>query len=349
MQFSQLLKLVLIFQFLVLTACEDIPTVSILDETDEFEQSASDFNNKIDILWVVDNSGSMANLQANVANNFSSFISRFKEKSFDFQMAVTTTEAWREHYGNQYCAQQDNISNYRSDSGVTILDTNTPDLEQAFLTNIKQGTSGCGDERALSSMISALTNSENGNLDFPRNGAYLAVIIVSDEDDFSHDGGDYLWNDYDYSGLTPVEDFVDAMDVITSSTASRRLYNVSTIGIFDEQCKSDNTPDGQIALRVGELSDLTDGIKASVCAENFAENLELIGEKIVILSSQFYLSREPVLESIEVIVNDEIVAQSSENGWQYISESNSIQFYGNAIPVQGASIQINFDPVALKN
>ncbi|MEC9283889.1 MAG: hypothetical protein VX642_14340 [Bdellovibrionota bacterium] len=349
MQLSRLFKLFLIFQIVVLTACEDIPTVSILDETDEFEQSSSNFENKIDILWVIDNSGSMANLQANVANNFSSFITRFKEKSFDFQMAVTTTEAWREYYGNQYCGQQSNISNYRSNSGVTILDANTLNLEQAFLTNIQQGTAGCGDERALSSMVTALTNTENSNLDFPRSGAYLAVIVVSDEDDFSHDGGDYLWNDYNYAGLTPVQDFVDAMDVITGSTNSRRLYNVSTIGIFDEQCKDDNTPDGQIALRVGELSDLTDGIKASVCANNFAENLELIGEKIVILSSQFYLSREPVIESIEVIVDGSLVSQSIENGWQYIAESNSIQFYGDAIPIQGASIQINFDPVALKN
>ena len=349
MQLNRLLKLFLIFQIVVLTACEDIPTVSILDETDEFEQSSSNFENKIDILWVVDNSGSMANLQANVASNFSSFITRFKEKSFDFQMAVTTTEAWREHKGNQYCAQQNNISRYRSNSGVSILTSNTPDLEDAFLSNITQGTSGCGDERALSSMIAALTNTDNSNLDFPRDGAYLAVIVVSDEDDFSHDGGDYLWNDYDYEGLTPVQDFVDAMDVITGSSSARRLYNVSTIGIFDDQCRDDNTPDGQIAVRVGELSDLTDGIKASVCADNFAENLEIIGEKIVILSSQFYLSREPVIESIQVIVDGTTVAQSSEDGWQYIAESNSIQFYGNAIPVQGANIQINFDPVALKN
>ena len=37
------------------------------------------------------------------------------------------------------------------------------------------------------------------------------------------------------------------------------------------------------------------------------------------------------------------------NGWEYVSESNSIVFNGSAVPAQGASILVDFDPVSLIN
>lgn len=52
------------------------------------------------------------------------------------------------------------------------------------MANVKLGTSGSGDERALSSFEKTLINPLNSN--FHRPDAFLAIIIVSDEDDFSH-------------------------------------------------------------------------------------------------------------------------------------------------------------------
>ncbi|MFW1373635.1 hypothetical protein ACEV99_23340, partial [Vibrio parahaemolyticus] len=59
------------------------------------------------------------------------------------------------------------------------------DLVTTFVTNAYQGDQGSGDERAFRSMQLALDDSQNAG--FHRHDAYLAVIILSDEDDFSGD------------------------------------------------------------------------------------------------------------------------------------------------------------------
>src|SRR5690606_10745933 len=79
---------------LTLGACADKSAdISILSDTDTFYQSAS-VNNKIDIVWMVDSSGSMQPYQQNLADNFSSFISDFVTKGYDYNMAVAGTDAW---------------------------------------------------------------------------------------------------------------------------------------------------------------------------------------------------------------------------------------------------------------
>jgi hypothetical protein len=345
------IKILLVFSLLFQVACEEVATVSILEETDVFEQNTSSFDNKIDILWVVDNSGSMANLQANVAANFESFISQFAGKNYDFQMAVTTTDAWLESKGNNYqnCGQTTGISAYRANSGYAILTPNTPNLADAFIDNISQGVEGCGDERAFSSMIEALGNPDNIQLGFPRADAFLAVIIVSDEDDFSHDDGEPLFNDHNDPRIHDVSLYDEALQIITGSNSSRRTYNVSSIAIFDQACVEENDPWGVLATRYESLVDTTDGVKASVCANDFSSNLEEIQQKIVVLSTQFFLSREPIEESIVVMVDSEEIQNDPNNGWTYNKDANSIMFHGEAVPNQGADIEITFDPVALKN
>lgn len=344
---SNYFKATLMIPFLVLTACKEDPTFSILEETDK---KVSIFNNKVDILWVIDNSGSMANLQTNVANNFSAFVSQLVDKGYDFQMAVTTTEAWNANKENVYanCKIDATATKYKDDSGIAIITPDTPNIEAAFIDNIKQGTSGCGDERAFDSMMMALNDSDNQALGFPRANTFLAVIIVSDEDDFSHDGGTYLENNYNHPDIHPVSLYVNALDNFTGTSGATRRYNVSAISINDDACLAANDPWGLIGIRMGALVDATNGVKGNVCASNFSDNLIEIQEQIISLSTQQYLSRVPHEDTIKVYVNGVEVAESDVNGWQYNSESNSIMFFGDAKPEQGALIDIVFDPVELK-
>src|SRR4051812_43560648 len=77
-----------------LGACANPAAFNLDSDTASFQQNAEKVNNKIDILWVVDNSGSMDPFQKNLATNFSSFITNFQQKGFDFQMAVTASDAY---------------------------------------------------------------------------------------------------------------------------------------------------------------------------------------------------------------------------------------------------------------
>ena len=58
----------------------------------KFETSVSK-QTKMDILWVVDNSGSMCQEQKVLRDNFDAFIDVLKDTSLDFHLAVTTTHA----------------------------------------------------------------------------------------------------------------------------------------------------------------------------------------------------------------------------------------------------------------
>ena len=122
-----------------------------IEEADKLEE----INTKIDILFVVDNSGSMFSSQQDLANSFGDFIDDFQTKGYDFRIAVITTEAWGENFwGGGFWEGSD--ASFRSDAGSAILTPETPNLETAFLQNIMQGTTGYGDERAFQSIEFAL-------------------------------------------------------------------------------------------------------------------------------------------------------------------------------------------------
>lgn len=90
----------------------DESSFSILPDSDVFQQSTSNLNNKIDIVWMVDGSGTMANHQTNLANNFNAFISGFVSKGFDFNMVVASTDAWlrERNYNGGTCSPNPNPS-----------------------------------------------------------------------------------------------------------------------------------------------------------------------------------------------------------------------------------------------
>lgn len=358
---------------LLLTACgQGSSSYSILSASNSFQQAAQPVNNKIDVLWVIDNSGSMASSQQNLANNFPSFINGFKQKNFDFQIAVTTTDAflsesplWDQFYNDFpdfYDGEAMNIHSefrdgYGSDhSGVRVITPDTANLNDVFFTNVMQGINGYGDERAIESFRAALQNPLNSG--FVRDGGYLAVILVTDEDDFSYNGTDYL--EYlenepgfpDSPELTPLSDYTDFLDQITGSNGATRRYSVNTIAINDQACLNKIGGNSQkIGKRVEELADLTGGTKADICGD-FADQLKLLSDNIIKLSTQFYLQRLPVEDTIKVSVNGQSIPEASKNpdgngGWAYNAEANSVVFSGDYVPPQGAVINVTFDPQSL--
>lgn len=333
-----------------LIACEKhASSFSLLPDQTNYVQSGETVSRKIDILWVIDNSGSMKSSQDNLAANFKSFITRLKSLNYDFHMAVTTTDTFMAKWANKpQLARVRDGSKTAGHSGVFVMDQNTPDLEQVFITNITQGTAGYGDERAFSSFREALQS--NLNADFRRQDAFLAVIIVSDEDDFSAETGSYLYQDYDSPLMHPITDYVTYLDSLTGNQGTRN-FNVSAIAAYDQACLDKlnaEIPGRILGRRYAELVDATGGVKGSIC-DNFGDSLSVISDTIIELSSTFVLSRVPIEETIRVIVNGVSVPKDESNGWSYNAAENSVTFHGSAVPAQGSNIIIDFDPVTIKN
>lgn len=68
-------------------------SISVLPSIDEFQQNTN-ADVKIDILFVVDDSGSMKPEQQALYNEFGKFINFFYDKGFDFRIAVAKTSAY---------------------------------------------------------------------------------------------------------------------------------------------------------------------------------------------------------------------------------------------------------------
>ncbi len=158
---------------------------------------------KVDILWVVDSSGSMAPKQARLAASFNGFINQLVTATppIDFHIAVVTTDTddpavrgalrpW-----NLAPRSGDYIACLPQMAGGTLCNTSatvggsTSTAALAFNQMSLVGTNGSAQERGLLAVYLALTNPANLSTPtaekFIRSDAALYVIVVSDEDDSS--------------------------------------------------------------------------------------------------------------------------------------------------------------------
>lgn len=342
-------KLGLILSGLLITsACnKSADSFSLLGASSNFKASSSFTQKKIDILWVIDNSGSMASSQAALAANFNSFIASFSAKNYDFHMGVTTTDAYLAyHYNNN------NLSKLKdgagaSHSGVFVMDRDTPNLSNVFITNVTQGISGSGDERAYSSFQHTLSNPLNAG--FRRPGSILAIIIVSDEDDFSH----YDWangissyffvGSYNHPSMFSIDYYVNYLDGLTGSTATLKNYSVNTISVNTTACA---TALGRAqSVRYQELAAATGGVSSSIC-DDFDATLDHISTEVIAQASIFQLDRVPVTGTIQVLVNGTQIPENAVNGWTYDAINNTIELHGTSQPSEGDDIQVNFEPTS---
>lgn len=377
-------------------------TFSVLSDSEVYEQSKSTAAPKIDILWVIDGSGTMANHQENLGTNFGNFINKFVSKNIDFRMAITSTDAWvrEKDYNAGGCSANPNSTHnpnqiytssadchitvatygqltqfrdgdiYGTDGGGTGSSTHsgqflisslmTPtDITSLFTLNAKVGTRGDGTrESGFASVRAVLRRNEDGTIgysgethtqlaDFKREGVFLAVIFVSDEDDQSkkQNGTSYAdVNEY-------VSSFKGFMDAYTESVEGNRKYNISSIVVPDiNNCSYGLHGEARQGDKYVAISNATDGIAASICSNNFSSALQTISDQIVTLATRFQLMREPVEGSITVKVGGQSVPNSSKNGWVFVKDNGYyfVEFHGTAVPEAGAQIQIDFDPVNLQ-
>lgn len=164
-------------------------------------------NRDIDILFVIDNSGSMAEEQASLVANFENFINVLNNIEGglpNVHIGVVSTNigagtgiAGCENGGdngalqvaprNGACSVPTNnyIEDLLDDDGMTRNKNYSGELTETFSCIAALGVSGCGFEQPLEAMRKALNGSNPANEGFLRDSAFLAVIIISDEDDCS--------------------------------------------------------------------------------------------------------------------------------------------------------------------
>lgn len=124
---------------------------------------------QVDVVFIMDNSGSMQPIQDSLDTRFGDFFQRANAEGTDWRMGVATTDMEDERHRGRF-------------QGPGVF-TPGPQAEGDWSEAVNRGTDGSGTEQGLAASVAALDREVNRN--FHRDAADLAVVVVSDEDDQS--------------------------------------------------------------------------------------------------------------------------------------------------------------------
>ena len=275
-----------------------------LDLIDDFEQ---DEVTSADILFVIDNSGSMGVWQTALTDNFNSFIGVFAVTGVDYQIGVITTDD-------------------ETFQGPILSDT-TPDLETEFTDQAIAGTYGSSMEKGLHyAELATLSGGDAApGSDFLRTDAKFIIIFVSDEKDWSSK------TDLEYATHFKSLKATDSMAVTHA-----------VVGDAPSGCDSPTSTWARADYGEGyiEVSDLMGGEFVSLCAVDWGAELEGLAHDSI-LNRSFELTDIPYEETIVVEVDG-----SEVTGWTYNDIENSVDFMGSYVPTSGTEIEISYSVLA---
>ncbi len=188
-----------------LSSCVDREVTTLIASPDSVEVKSipATTNRELDILFVIDNSGSMTQEHMALVRDFPRMLAHlavFDGGLPDIHIGVVTPDLGTAPYPRANCdggggdggrlhggacaalGGNSFLSDVRDASGGRVRNY-TGSLEAAFSCMANVGTTGCGFEQHLAAMEKALTPTINPG--FIRPDAVLAVVIIADEDDCS--------------------------------------------------------------------------------------------------------------------------------------------------------------------
>ncbi len=280
--------------------------------SDRFIQEAA----PVDVLWVIDNSGSMGQEQARVAAAIASFFSWFTTLNLDYQMGVITTDVVNPIYSGRLVGAP----------AFIVPTTINPELELAEA--IAVGTEDMGDESGLAAVELALSepvlSAENAG--FLRPEANLAIIFLSDEPEFS------------------AADSAHYIAFLETLKAEREDILVSAI-VGDQTTGCSNTcdelpQDAQPGDKYLDVVAAFTGVFGSICTCDLEPTLDQIGLETTRYVRSFRLTSVPTdPTAIAVYVDGELSVD-----WTWIEASNEIVF--TMPPINGSEVVVRY-PTAL--
>lgn len=311
-----------------------VPTTSLRDV--HYNNTVTSPSNKLDIVLIVDDSNSMLADNQKLGAKLADFVTRLQSSSINWQMCVGLTRA------NSQGVWGASVywTNYTPAAGVPqyILKAGTPNLSTIFnstMTSIGAGHAGTDDERAIKTAYHHVyqgdyISSPGNNSGCYRSGAAIAYIIISDEDERSI-GGDLSQKYYSNEGLPLEEDdkpeaFVNYVKA-TFGSSQRFTVNSIIVKPGDTACMQEQDAGGSkshYGFRYAELSDLTGGGIASICASNFSDNLNLFFSHIQDSLSSVPLECAPVDGNVAVTITPSAGAITSTLNGTSLSFSPSI-------------------------
>jgi hypothetical protein len=225
---------------------------------------------KVDILWMVDNSCSMADDQKMLTDHFPLFMDFFVGSGLDYHIGVTSSDLDGNYNGSK--------GKLVEIAGARYLVPDTANPIEMFTTMATLGTNGSGTEKGMGAVYLALEiNEETTNSGFYRDEAALHTIIISDEPDLTP------------GNVIDQGEFENWYDGLKTDTDERTFSS-----IVDPQIGSKYK---NITLNIG-------GINWDIKQEQWGFVLEQLGIQAAGLKREYYLSQRPIEGTITVSVED---------------------------------------------
>jgi len=288
-----------------LAACSDYEVTSH-DHVEVFVQEGEIV--AADVLFVVDDSASMAEEQVLLGANFSAFVDVLAGSFADWQVGVVTTDVSTPEAGQLRGG---------------ILTPSTPDVAAAFSSAVAVGTSGSRDEQGL--WAAAIAVEPTRNPGFVRPDARLNVVFVSDEDDHSP---------------ATVESYLSTLSV---AAGAKGFVAHALVGSLPAGCVSGTTA-ADPGARYLQAATTTDGYWDSICADDYSPLLTLVGLDVGGWNDTFAMENLPQPESLIVRVDGVRMTEREVDGWSYDVGENAIVFNGRAVPRPGMTVTVEFTP-----
>jgi hypothetical protein len=258
----------------------------------------------LDLLVVVDNSGSMSQEQTNLSTKLDPLLSYVSDS--DWKIAVNTTDP------ANGCVK-------------TVISKGESLVSKKFRDAVTAGTSGSGNERGILQAVSGLKG-ECLQTPWMRPNSTVAVLIISDEDNCSRDGAECPNQPYNSDNY-----LYDYLSSIRTAGSNARVY-----GIFSPTATPCSTA-GNVGKQYESIVSRTGGTSGDICQSDYTTTLAAISQNIsTILRNQFVLAHAPKsAQALTVRINN--VVQSS--GWTITGPV--LEFA--TPPAAGSSIQVNYD------
>jgi len=275
-----------------------------LQRVDWFDGGA---NLAADIVFVVDNSGSMTEEQAALASNMGAFVDGLEAGGVDYRIGVVTTDA-SEFVGDVF-------TNTTPD-GATVLSDQVAAL----------GVAGNGTERGLQMLYACVDGSDCSEASgFLRPDALFNGIVVTDEPDQSAQAPksyvNALWKLKSDPTLVRIDAIAGEVPVPTCGTCASAGFG------YDE------------------AASLTDGHFLNVCGD-WGENLLLIAtsatvSRFALSKTPDVDTIEVLVDGLPAAVGSWTYVDFDEGIWV-----NAIEFALGSDPAPGADIQVRYDVAA---
>ena len=261
----------------------------------------------VDILFVVDDSGSMEFHQKNLAINVNFFIDHFlQNNSLDFRIAVTTTSGLKDvNYGygrpTKYQMKSEKIT-YQGP-----FNRNTPHLDKELMEAFQVGKEGADKESVFMSSKYILERPKKYP-NFYRKDAFLVLVFITDAEEQS-----------DIS----LDDFRKFLIRLKHDPTKIIPYGVlAEKHSLQEECFQDEGPPLKIKYFIKSFNS---GLIYSLCDPHFGQRLADIGRDIISrVTSKILLPSKPLVSTIEVSYGFQILPSDVEKGWFYDPSQNAI-------------------------